>query len=36
MSGCHGGVTIDTHHSTKNIDKILAEIDEDPTGIFWG
>jgi len=21
---------------TKNIDKILAEIDEDPTGIFWG
>lgn len=22
--------------STKNIDKILREIDEDPTGIFWG
>ena len=21
---------------TKDIDKILAEIDEDPTGIFWG
>ncbi len=21
---------------TKNIDKILTEIDEDPTGIFWG
>ena len=21
---------------TKNIDKILQEIDEDPTGIFWG
>lgn len=43
MSGCHvgdppgrGGVTIHTHHSTKSIDKILAEIDEDPTGIFWG
>jgi len=29
-----GGVTIHTHHSTKSIDKILAEIDEDPTGIF--
>lgn len=22
--------------STKNIDNILAEIDKDPTGIFWG
>lgn len=22
--------------STKDIDKILIEIDEDPTGIFWG
>ncbi|GBE06017.1 MAG TPA: DUF3024 domain-containing protein [Nitrospirae bacterium] len=22
--------------STKNIDKILTEIDKDPTGIFWG
>jgi len=22
--------------STKNIDKILVEIDKDPTGIFWG
>ncbi len=22
--------------ATKNIDKILAEIDKDPTGIFWG
>lgn len=22
--------------ATKNIDKILTEIDEDPTGIFWG
>lgn len=22
--------------ATKNIDKILAEIDDDPTGIFWG
>jgi len=21
---------------TKNIDAILVEIDEDPTGIFWG
>lgn len=21
---------------TKNIDKLLKEIDEDPTGIFWG
>jgi len=21
---------------TKNIDKLLAEIDKDPTGIFWG
>lgn len=21
---------------TKNIDQILAEIDRDPTGIFWG
>jgi hypothetical protein len=22
--------------STKDIDKLLREIDEDPTGIFWG
>jgi len=22
--------------STKSIDKLLKEIDEDPTGIFWG
>jgi len=22
--------------STKDIDKLLKEIDEDPTGIFWG
>lgn len=21
---------------TMNIDKILSEIDKDPTGIFWG
>ncbi|MBI4687130.1 MAG: DUF3024 domain-containing protein [Nitrospirae bacterium] len=33
MDKWHEYIDID---ATKNIDKILAEIGEDPTEIFWG